>query len=185
MKAERNRRYENNDCFVCGEQGHKQWNCPQSRQRKAEKGVHGLSHGQAPEQQQQQQSTSGPAQHTRSEATGAAPASATRTVRASGYKTTSKAVDTGTEPAAPAALTKKDDDYVYIRVPWEKVAPVDTGPTETVQHHVSQRAGPQNADPVLQSAPVQLPAPVSHRVARRFQQHFVRTCLGFAAWRVW
>ena len=36
---------------------------------------------------------------------------------------------------------------------------MDTGCTETVQHHVSQNAGPQNAAPVLQSVPVQLPAP--------------------------
>ena len=26
VKAERNRRYDNNECFVCGKQGHKQWN---------------------------------------------------------------------------------------------------------------------------------------------------------------
>ena len=61
VKAERNRRYENNECFVCGKQGHKQWNCPQRQQGKAGKGVHGQSHGQDPKQkqQQQQQSTSG------------------------------------------------------------------------------------------------------------------------------
>ena len=70
---------------------------------------------------------------------------------------------TGTEPAAPAAFTQKDDDYVYIRLPREKVAPVDTGRTETVQHHVSQSAGPQNAAPALQSVPVQLPAPASQQ----------------------
>ena len=95
-----------------------------------------------------------------------APASATPTAGASGYKTASKAVVTGTEPAAPAASTQKDDDYVYIRVPREKVAPVDTGRTETVQHHVSQSAGPQNAAPVLQSVPVQLPAPASQQCLR-------------------
>ena len=67
VKAERNRRYDNNECFVCGKQGHKQWDCPQSQQGKAGKGVHGQNHGQDPkQQQQQQQSTSGPAQHTRS-----------------------------------------------------------------------------------------------------------------------
>ena len=55
----------------------------------------------------------------------------------------------GTEPAAPAASALKDDDYVYILVPRENVAPVDTGRTEIVQHHVSQSAGPQNAAPVL------------------------------------
>ena len=89
-----------------------------------------------------------------------APESATPTAGASRYKTASKAVVTGTEPTATAASTQKDDDYVYIRVPRE-VAPVDTGRTETVQHHVSQSTGPQNAAPVLQSVPVQLPAPVS------------------------
>ena len=44
MKAERNRRYENNECFVSGKQGHKQWDCPQSQQGKAEKVVRGQSH---------------------------------------------------------------------------------------------------------------------------------------------
>ena len=58
--------------------------------------------------------------------------SATPTAGASGYKTASKAVVTGTKPAATAASTLKVDDYVHIRVPREKVAPVDTGRTETV-----------------------------------------------------
>ena len=83
-----------------------------------------------------------------------APASAAPTAGASGYETTSKAVVKGIEPPATAASTHKDDDYVYIRVPRENVAPVDTGRTETVQHHVSQSAGPQNAAPVLQSVPM-------------------------------
>ena len=72
VKAERNRRYDNKKCFVCVKQGHKQRDCPQSQQGKAGKGVQ--SHGQTPIQQQQ--STSGPAQHTRSKTTGMAPASA-------------------------------------------------------------------------------------------------------------
>ena len=152
--------------FICGKQGHKQWDCPQSQQGKAGKGVHGQSHGQDPKQQQhqqqQQQSTSGPAQYTWSRVTGMAPASATPTAGASGYKTASKAVVTGTEPAAPATSTQKDYN-VYIRVPREKVAPVDTGRTETVQHYVSHSAGPQNSAPVLQSVPVQLPAPASQQ----------------------
>ena len=92
-----------------------------------------------------------------------APASATPTAGDSGYKTASKAVVAEIEPAAPAASTEKDDDYVYIRVPREKVAPVDTGRTETVQHHVSQSVGPQNAAPVLQSVPVKIPAPFRTR----------------------
>ena len=61
VKAERSHRYDNNECFVCGKQGHKQWDCPQSQQGKARKGVHGQTHGQTPVQQQQ--SPSGPAQH--------------------------------------------------------------------------------------------------------------------------
>ena len=56
---------------------------------------------------------------------------------------------------------QKDDDYVYIRGPREKVVPVDTRLTEMVQHRTSESTGPQNAAPVLQSVPVQLPAPVS------------------------
>ena len=63
---------------------------------------------------------------------------------ASGCKTVSKVVVTGNEPAAPAASKQNDDDYVYIRVPREKVGPVDTGRTESVQHRVSQSVGPQN-----------------------------------------
>ena len=73
VKAERNRRYENNQCFVSGKQGHNQWDCPQSQQDMAGKGVHGQGHGQDPKQQQhhhhqQQQSASGPAQDMRSKA---------------------------------------------------------------------------------------------------------------------
>ena len=34
VKAERNRRYGNNECFVCGKQGYKQWDCPQSQHGK-------------------------------------------------------------------------------------------------------------------------------------------------------
>ena len=45
VKAERSRRYDNNECFVGGKRGHKQWDCPQSQQGKAGKGVHDHSHG--------------------------------------------------------------------------------------------------------------------------------------------
>ena len=68
---------------------------------------------------------------------------------------------TKTEPAAPEAFTQNDEDYVYIRVPREKMAPVDNGLTETVQHQVSHSAGPQNAAPVLHTVPVQLAATAS------------------------
>ena len=40
VKAERNRRYDNNECFVCGKQGREQWDCPQNQQGKAGKRVH-------------------------------------------------------------------------------------------------------------------------------------------------
>ena len=90
-----------------------------------------------------------------------APASATP--RASAYKTASKAMVTETEPAVPEPSTQNDNDYVYIRVPRERMAPVDQGLTETVRHQVSQSAGPQSAAPVLHSVPVQLPAPASQQ----------------------
>ena len=64
VKAERNRRYENNACFFCGKYIHKRWDCPQSQQSKAGKCVHGKNHGHAPKQQQQSTSgsdTTGPA----------------------------------------------------------------------------------------------------------------------------
>ena len=61
-----------------------------------------------------------------------APASATP--RASGYKTTSKAVVTETEPAAPEASTQNDDAYVHICVQRENMMPVDNGLTETVKY---------------------------------------------------
>ena len=159
VKAERNRRYDNKECFVCGKQSHKQRDCLQIQQGKAGKGVHGQSHGQT--HIKQQQSTSGPAQQTPSKTIGMAPASATP--RASAYKTASKAVVTETEPAAPEPSRQNDDDYVYIRVPRERMAPVDYGLTKTVQHQVSQSAGPQNAAQVLHSVPVQLPAPASQQ----------------------
>ena len=38
VKAERNRRYDNNECFVRGKQGHQQW------EGKAGKGIHSQSH---------------------------------------------------------------------------------------------------------------------------------------------
>ena len=116
VKAERNRRYDHKKYFVCGEQGHKQRDCSQSQQGMVGKGIHDKSRGQTPIQRQQ--STSGPAQHTRSKTTGMALASAT--TRPSGFKTASKAVVTETEPVASQAPTRKDDDFVYIRVPRER-----------------------------------------------------------------
>ena len=133
VKAERNRRYDNNECFACGKQGHMQWDFPQSQQRKAEKGVHGQSHGQTPIQQQQ--STSGPVQQSRCRTTGTAPAFATR--RASAYKTASEAVVAETELAAREPPSQNVDDYMNIGVSREKMVHVDYGRTETVQHRMS------------------------------------------------
>ena len=70
---------------------------------------------------------------------------------------------TKTEPAAREASAQNDEDYVYIRVPREKMAPVENGLTETVQHQVSQSAGPQNAAPVIHTVPVQPAATASQQ----------------------
>ena len=128
VKAERNCRYDNNECCVCGEQGREQRDCSLSRQGNAGKGLHGQRHGQTTTQQQK--STSGPAQHTRSKSTGVARASATP--RASGYNTASKAAVTETGPAALEAFTQNYDNYVCIRVSRDKQAQADTGLTEMV-----------------------------------------------------
>ena len=106
---------------------------------------------------QQQQSTKGPAQLTRSKTTEMAHASATS--RACGYQAASKAVVTKPELAAPKESTQNDDNYVYIRVGRENMAPVDNGLTETVQDQVFQNAGPQYAAPVLFTVLVQPPEP--------------------------
>ena len=92
-------------------------------------------------------SSSGPAQHTRSDTT-----LASATPRVIAYMTASKSVVTEIERAAPDSSTHNDDDYVYIGVPREEMAPVNNGFTETVQRQVSLSAGPQNAAPVLHSA---------------------------------
>ena len=68
-----------------------------------------------------------------------------------------------TEPAAPEASTQTDVDYVYIRVPREKMVLVSSGLVETMQHQVPQCARPQNAAPVLHSVPVQPPATASQQ----------------------
>ena len=52
---------------------------------------------------------------------------------------------------------------MHIRVPREKMAPVDNGLNETVMHQACQGAGPQNAAPVLHSIPVQPSATASRQ----------------------
>ena len=64
-------------------------------------------------------------------------ATAAATVRASGYKTASKAVDTEAEPDALQVSTQNDDDYVYSHALSAKMVPVNDGLTERVQHQVS------------------------------------------------
>ena len=59
-------------------------------------------------------------------------APASSTPRASAYKTASYALVTETEPVEQSR--QNDDDYVYIRLPRERMAPVDYGLIETVQH---------------------------------------------------
>ena len=157
VRTERNRRYDNNECYMCGKQGHKERDCPQSQQGKAGKYVHVKSHGQTPIPQQQ--FTTGLPRHTLGKTTGMAPAS--EAPRASEYKTASKAVVTQTEPAVREASTQNDDDYMYIRMPREDMALVDNGLTKTVHHLVSSSVGLQNAATVLPSVPVQLSAPAS------------------------
>ena len=108
-------------------------------------------------------------------------APATATDRASAYKTASKAVVTETEPAAPEPSKWNNYDYVGIRVPRERMAPVDYELTETVQYQVSQSAGPKNAaqffTPIRCSCPhprrsrhVVIPAQFYTRVARSYSQ---------------
>ena len=70
---------------------------------------------------------------------------------------------TETKPAFPEPSRQNDDDYVYIRVPRERMTPVDYGLTETVRPRVSESAGLHNAAPVPHSVPVQLPAPASQQ----------------------
>ena len=72
---------------------------------------------------------------------------------------------TETEPAAPEASTQKDGHYVYvyIRVPREKMVPVDIVLTETVPHQVFQSSGPKIAAPVLHSLLVYMQAHASQQ----------------------
>ena len=185
VKADKNRGYENNECFACGKQGHKQWDCHQGQQGKGRIGVHGQSHGQAPkQQQQQQQSTSDPGKHTRSKHTGTAPASATHTTGTSGYITASKAVVTVTEPAAPAASTQTGGDYVYTAAAGKHDA----------SGYRAHRDGAAPCFPERWAAKCRTNPSISCGTAAdtrvrvvtwRFQHHFVRACLGLAVWQVW
>ena len=95
-----------------------------------------------------------------------APAPAAR--RSSGYQAASKAVVTKTEPAVSEASTQNDKDHEYIRVPREKMAPVDNGLTETVQHQASLSARPQNTAPVVYTALMQPAATVSQQLRGDF-----------------
>ena len=158
MRVERNRRYHNNECFVCGKQGHKKRDCSRSQHGKDVKGVHGKSNGQTPIQQRQ--STSGPARHTRSKILGMASASATP--RASLYKASSKAVFTEAEPDALEVSTQNDDDYVYSHEPREEMVPLNDGLTEKVRHQIYQSAR-WSTERVLYSVPMQMSTSAVHQ----------------------
>ena len=152
---------------------------PPNQQGKEGKGVIDQSHGQT--LTQQQQSTNGPAQHTRIKTTGMAPASATP--RARGHQIASTVVVTKTEPAAPGVSTQNDKDYVHIRVPRERMAEMD-----------NERDGAAADFPTRWAT--QCSTSSSHRsgaaggnrvtaVAWGFQHHLVRACHGRAVWQMW
>ena len=161
-----------------GEQGHKQWDNSSSQHNKTGTGVHGQNHGQAPKQeQQQQQSTSDPVQHTGSKATGAAPGSTTPTGGASGTRQPKKTVVTGTVLAGPATSTQTDDDYVCICVRRAKEAPVDAGAPRRCNNLITRALGRKVSHQSFnqfryscrhprRNSGLEIPAPVRIRVFR-------------------
>ena len=167
-----------------GEQGHKQWDNSSSQHNKTGTGVHGQNHGQAPKQeQQQQQSTSDPVQHTGSKATGAAPGSTTPTGGASGTRQPKKTVVTGTVLAGPATSTQTDDDYVCICVRRAKEAPVDAGAPRRCNNLITRALGRK----VSHSPSISSGTAAGTRVATvvwRFPHHSVFACFGLASWLV-
>ena len=141
VKAERNRRYDDNDCFVCCQQGHKQWDCPESPQGRTGKASMARAMARPPYSGSSPQtvplSIPGANQlgwHLRASAT----------PRARGYQAGSKTVVRKTESAALEASTQNDSDYIYIRVPRENMAPVNNGLAETVQHSITFYKAPVN-----------------------------------------
>ena len=114
VNAERNRRYENNECFVCCKQGHKQnGTAPKASRARRGKTVMARATARPPSSSS---SSSNPQAVALSIPRAKPPGRPLRLpplwLELVGKKTASKAVDTGTEPAAPAASTQKDDDYV-------------------------------------------------------------------------
>ena len=125
-----------------------------------------------------------------------APASAIP--RASGYKIASKVVVTKTEPAAHKASMQNDDDYVYIRVPREKVVPVDSGLTEMVQHRYPRALGHRKQRQFFtpfrcscrhprRSSRMVIPAPFHTRVFRsyRWVEVVIRAWIRWRPHRTW
>ena len=92
---------------------------------------------------------------------------------------------TGTEPAAPLGSTQKDDVYVYIRVPpGESIASGYWVHRDGAEPCFPEHWATKYRTSLSISSGVAASACVA-AVARRFQLHFVRACLGLAAWRVW
>ena len=68
-------------------------------------------------------------------------------------------VVTETDPAASETSTLNDENFVHILVPRERMAPLDNRLIITVEHQVSQSAGPHDATPVLHFVAGEMPAP--------------------------
>ena len=156
VKTERNRRYDNNGCFVRGSRDTRRGNAPNASR---------VGRGMTPMTKARARPHTAAAVHKRSRS--AHPKEdnwdAWPTFQTFGYRTASKARLTKTEPAAPEAPTQNDKDYVYILVVREKMVPMDTRLTDTVQHPVSQNAGPPNVAPLLHTVPMQPVATASQR----------------------
>ena len=119
-------------------------------------GAHRQGREQTPIQQRLQQFTSGLSQRMPDKATEMGRTADTSW--ASGYCLI--VVVTETDLAASEASTLNDENYVYVRVSPEEMAPVDNVLTETVHHQISRSAGQHDATPVLHSVTVQImPAP--------------------------
>ena len=159
VKAEQNRRYENKKRFVCGGQGHKQRDCPQSQQGKTGKGVHGQTHGQIPIEQQQ--SMIGPL--------------SIPGARQPGWPLRLPPLELGcTRPPQRwwlrrpnllclnhlRRMTTTTCTFAGRGKGWRQWI---MGSPRRCGTRLSQSAGPQNAAPVLHSVPLQLPAPASQQ----------------------
>lgn len=184
VKTERAHLHGNNECFVFGKQGHKQWGC----RHMASRARRGNIFTPEPWADLRAAPVAGrPVQHYSSNATGESPGADAPAVAVGRehrrYKTVSKYVATQTEPAAPAAGLRHGGNYVYIPVPRQRVAPIDAGVTTTAQHAMSHNAGPHGLAQARHSVPVRFRAPASQPWG--VEQHFAHACFDRAAWWSW